>query len=110
MSEKLYTESELRAAFDNGISAGHPMSRERFKIDDYEAFEGAVMPEREWINADTPPPRAERSESLKVLVYKTDINGQKDLGIMRYNNVQGFWNTLTGTCKVTHWKPLPSMP
>ena len=65
----------------------------------------------EWINIkEKLPPHTRREESDKVLVYKTDIDGNKDIALMSYNHVQGFWNTITGTCKVTHWQYLPKAP
>ena len=65
----------------------------------------------DWINVkEKLPTQTRREESDKVLVYLTDIKGDKDIELMSYNHVQGFWNTITGTCKVTHWQPLPKAP
>jgi len=65
----------------------------------------------DWINVkEKLPTQTRREESDKVLVYLTDINGDKETALMSYNHVQGFWNTITGTCKVTHWQPLPKAP
>ena len=64
-----------------------------------------------WINVNEKLPIQTRLEdSDKVLVYKTDINGNKEISLMRYNHVQGFWNTMTGTCQITHWQQLPKAP
>ena len=65
----------------------------------------------EWINVkEKLPIQTRREESDKVLVYKTDINGNKGTALMSYNHLQRFWNTMTGTCKVSHWQPLPKAP
>ena len=70
-----------------------------------------ALEERKWISVkEKLPIQTRQEESNKVLVYKTDINGNKETALMRYNHLQGFWNTITGTCKVTHWQPLPESP
>jgi len=64
-----------------------------------------------WISVEERlPEKTKRENSDKVLVFKTDINGNKGTALMSYNHLQGFWNTMTGTCKVTHWQPLPTPP
>lgn len=64
-----------------------------------------------WISVNEKLPiQKGREESDKVLVYKTDINGNRDIVTMKYNHLQGFWNTMTGTCKISHWQPLPKAP
>lgn len=65
----------------------------------------------EWINEkDKLPEQVSAEESQKVLVYITDINGNSSIDIMKYNHLQGFWNTKTGTCKVKYWQHLPKAP
>ena len=64
-----------------------------------------------WIPANIELPKQTQKEtSDKVLVLKTDIHGNVDYDILRYNHVQGFWETQTGTCKISHWQSLPRKP
>lgn len=81
------------------------------KMDDL--IEGGLFKQEQqkgWIHESVKPPQTRREESDRVLVYAKDIHGDKSISIMRYNHVQGFWTTKTGTCKVLYWQPLPPTP